>query len=133
MVETTSTTQAYVEREVGPALRHGIRQRCPSCGDGRIFSGYLRVADECASCGEELHHHRADDIPAYFTILVVAHIIGLALPFGSGYVMSAPVTFGIVLCVAVTVLSLLLLPPIKGMVVGLQWAKQMGGFGRRAG
>lgn len=122
-----------LERETGPALRHGLRGRCPNCGEGRIFAGYLKVADECASCGEGLHHHRADDIPAYLTILIVAHLVGFALPFGFDAMSSAPVTLALLLGGAATALSLLLLPPIKGMVVALQWAKRMGGFGRSAG
>lgn len=126
---TTATPASMSERETGLAIRHGLRQRCPSCGEGRIFAGYLRVADECAACGEELRHHRADDIPAYLTILIVAHVVGLALPFAFGYVATAPVTLGLVLCGATVGLSLLMLPPIKGMVVGLQWAKRMHGFG----
>ena len=129
---TTAAPAASLERDVGPALRHGLRQRCPNCGDGRIFTSYLKVVDECAACGEALHHHRADDIPTYFTILIVAHMIGLALPLGFGHLASAPVTFAIILCAGATALALLLLPRIKGMVVGLQWAKRMEGFGRPA-
>lgn len=117
------------ERETWTAMRRGLRQRCPSCGEGRVFSGYFRVADACDSCGEDLSHHRADDIPAYFTILIVAHLIGFALTFSFGYVASAPITLALVLCAAAVALCLLMLPPIKGMVVGLQWAKRMHGFG----
>ncbi len=126
---TIATPALRPERQIGPALRHGLRQRCPSCGEGRLFTSYLKVVDECAACGEALHHHRADDIPAYFTILIVAHMIGLALPLGFGHLASAPVTFAIILCAAATAAVLLLLPRIKGVVVGLQWAKRMDGFG----
>ena len=125
----TTAASGVSERETWTAVRHGLRQRCPSCGEGRVFSGYLRVADACASCGENLSHHRADDIPAYFTILIVAHLIGFGLTFSFGYVASAPVTLALVLCAAAVALCLLMLPPIKGMVVGLQWAKRMHGFG----
>jgi uncharacterized protein (DUF983 family) len=116
-------------RDVWRALRRGFGQRCPSCGRGSLFGKYLKVSDVCPSCGEELHHHRADDAPPYFTILVVGHIIvggllamerALAPP---GWVQAAvwlPLTL---------ILTLLLLPRVKGALIGLQWALYMHGFG----
>jgi uncharacterized protein (DUF983 family) len=116
-------------RDVWRALRRGFGQRCPSCGRGALFGKYLKVSDVCPSCGEELHHHRADDAPPYFTILVVGHIIvggllamerALAPP---GWVQAAvwlPLTL---------ILTLLLLPRVKGALIGLQWALYMHGFG----
>ena len=57
------------------AMRRGFAQRCPKCGKRTLFWKYLKVNDECPCCGEALHHHRADDAPAYFTIVVVGHFI----------------------------------------------------------
>ena len=57
------------------ALRRGFRGRCPACGEGRMFRAFLKVADHCPDCCEPLHHHRADDAPAYFVILIVGHLI----------------------------------------------------------
>ena len=57
------------------ALWRGFRGRCPACGEGRMFRAFLKVADECPHCGEELHHHRADDFPAYLVIVIVGHIL----------------------------------------------------------
>ena len=62
------------------AMRRGFAQRCPKCGKGTLFWKYLKVTDECPSCGEALHHHRADDAPAYFTIVVVGHFIVGGIP-----------------------------------------------------
>ena len=56
-------------------MLRGFGLRCPKCGEGRLFGSFLKVADRCPACGEELHHQRADDAPAYFTIVVVGHII----------------------------------------------------------
>ncbi len=47
--------------------------RCPACGEGRLFRAFVKVADRCNACGEDLHHHRADDFPAYLTIFMVGH------------------------------------------------------------
>jgi uncharacterized protein (DUF983 family) len=63
------------------AMLDGFRQRCPACGNGRLFGRYLKVNDTCPSCGEALHHQRADDAPPYFTILIVGHVVvGAILP-----------------------------------------------------
>ncbi|HKH34772.1 MAG TPA: DUF983 domain-containing protein, partial [Beijerinckiaceae bacterium] len=51
--------------------RRGLVGRCPACGQGRLFGRFLKVCDECPSCGAELHHHRANDLPPYLVILIV--------------------------------------------------------------
>lgn len=73
-------------------------------------------------------HARADDGPAYFTVLVVAHLVGFALHFLWSIWRMDPFTMTIVVSVLAVVLSLLLLPRFKGMMVGWQWAKRMHGF-----
>jgi uncharacterized protein (DUF983 family) len=116
-------------RPVGAAMWRGAALKCPACGRGRLFSAYLKVTDICPACGAELHHHRADDAPPYFTIVIVGHVIVagvLALERAAApaswvhFVIWIPLTL---------VLSLLLLPCIKGSLVGLQWANRMHGFG----
>ena len=57
------------------AIGRGLRGKCPACGEGRLFRAYLKVADNCPACGEELHHHRADDFPAYLVIIITGHIL----------------------------------------------------------
>lgn len=117
------------DRPLRPAMLAGWRRRCPNCGDGAMFSGYLKVADSCPVCGQELHHHRADDGPAYLTILIVGHLMApvMILMFETWrpdpWIMATTLIIG---CVA---LCLYLLPRIKGAIVALQWAKRMGGFG----
>ena len=56
-------------------LWNGLRGRCPNCGKGRMFRAFLKVADQCDVCGEELHHQRADDFPAYLVIIIVGHLV----------------------------------------------------------
>ncbi|MDZ4136398.1 MAG: DUF983 domain-containing protein, partial [Paracoccaceae bacterium] len=63
------------DRLLSPALMRGWRLRCPNCGSGPLLRGYLKVRDTCPVCGEALHHQRADDGPAYLTILVVGHVM----------------------------------------------------------
>ena len=117
------------ERPSWPALRRGFRRRCPRCGEGHLFEGYLKVADACPACGEVLKHHRADDGPAYLTILIVGHLVALAMHFVWVTFRPEPLVFATLLSVAAVGLSLWLLPRFKGAIVGYQWAHRMHGFG----
>ena len=73
--EQTGEQEALPKRKGWTALRRGFLGRCPNCGRGKLFRAFLKVADRCPDCGTELHHHRADDAPAYFVILIVGHIV----------------------------------------------------------
>src|SRR5690606_40509412 len=70
-----STVYIRPVRNLWSAMRRGALGRCPECGTGSVFVRYLKVAERCGQCGSELHHHRADDAPPYFTIFIVAHIV----------------------------------------------------------
>ncbi|MCZ0960659.1 DUF983 domain-containing protein [Paracoccus benzoatiresistens] len=111
-----------------PALLRGARLRCPRCGEGRMFSSYLKVAPQCGCCGLDLTPQRADDGPAYVVILIVAHLIGFSLPVMFDLLGDRPTMIAVVLGMASVVLSLAMLPPVKGMFVALQWFKGMHGF-----
>ena len=63
------------ETTIGTALWRGLRGQCPNCGEGRLFRKFVKVADACDRCGEDFHHHRADDFPAYLVIILVGHIV----------------------------------------------------------
>lgn len=115
-------------RNTTEAVLRGARCRCPACGEGNLFKAFLKVADTCPSCGEELHHHRADDAPAYFTISIVGHIIiGGVLLLERLYEPETWVHMALWLPLTL-ILSLALLPVVKGSLVGLQWAQRMHGF-----
>lgn len=110
-------------------MLRGWRRCCPNCGGGPLFAGYLKVRRSCASCGEELFHHRADDMPAWATILIVGKTVVLAmLTVETTWSPPAWMHWAAWPTVAL-LLTLLLLPRIKGAIVGMQWAMQMHGFG----
>lgn len=116
-------------RDVANALWRGACRRCPACGKGAMFRAYLKVADACPACRQELHHHRADDAPPYFTMLIVGHVlIGGVMSLERAMQPSMLVHAAVWLPLAL-VLCLALLPPVKGALVGLQWALRMHGFG----
>jgi len=125
----TLDTPAVAPRPLWRAISNGMRLRCPHCGKGHLFRSYLKVADSCDSCGEELYHHRADDFPPYISIFIVGHVIvGLILHFEIAYQDVAPWVYLVTMVPAAIILPLILLPSIKGAVVGLQWAQRMHGF-----
>lgn len=117
------------ERSTRDAIWRGLARRCPACGKGRIFDGYLHVVDECPACGEDLSHHRADDGPAYLTILVVGHIMAPLILIVFEVWRPAPLLLAGSFTAGCVALSLFLLPRLKGLIVGIQWAKRMHGFG----
>lgn len=123
------STQPVPSRDLWSAMLRGWRGRCPHCGEGRMFRAYVKVADHCPSCGEAFHHQRTDDAPAYFVILIVGHVI-VPIIFTVEVAFSPPYWVHAVLWLPLTIgMSLALLQPIKGALVGLQWALRMHGFG----
>jgi uncharacterized protein (DUF983 family) len=94
-----------------------------------MLRGYLQVRDHCPVCGEELHHQRADDGPAYLTILIVGHLMAPLILWAFVVYRPDPVILATVFTIGCVALSLYLLPRLKGVMVAIQWAKRMHGFG----
>ena len=122
------------DRNVWTSLKRGFLGRCPRCGEGRSFRAYLKVNDACPVCGEELHHQRADDAPPYVTMLIVGHVVlGAMLTFeiiGDSIPDWVQMIFWPSLAL---VMSVVLLPLIKGALIAYQWALRMHGFGDAVG
>ena len=116
-------------RDTWRATWTGFRGRCPNCGSGPILKGFLTVRNHCPACLEDFHHHRADDGPAYLTILIVGHIMAPALLAVFIAYRPEPLTLFTIFLVATVGLSLFLLPRLKGALVAFQWARGMHGFG----
>lgn len=123
-------TTEDAERPLMPAAMRGLKGKCPACGEDHLFRAFLKTVDSCAHCGEPMHHHRADDLPPYLAILIVGHIlVGLMIHLDMAWHIS-PMTYLLIMLPLGVVLPLALLQPLKGMVVGMQWAKRMHGFGK---
>jgi len=116
------------ERPVKPALLRGWKMLCPQCGTGPMMDGFLKVRDTCEVCSEDLHHHRADDGPAYVTILICGHILAPFLLIVFEAFRPDPLLMVVGFSIVFVAMALFLLPRIKGAFVGLQWAKRMHGF-----
>src|ERR1700761_3044040 len=121
-------TAAKDKRDVWTAMKRGFRGRCPRCGEGKLFRAFLKVDNTCSACGLDFTPHRADDLPAYLVIVIVGHIVvPLALMIETEY--SPPVWLQLAIYLPITLIaSLALLQPVKGGVVGIQWALKMHGF-----
>ena len=132
MMDEPSIVGVVVKAErddVRRAMWRGFRETCPRCGKGAMFTRYLKVSTRCDACGEDLSHHRADDAPPYFTMMIVGHVLVIGVAAIED--MWAPPTWvelAIWLPLA-TIMCLALLPRVKGAIVGLQWATRMHGFG----
>jgi uncharacterized protein (DUF983 family) len=122
--------QSAPRRELGSALWRGLIGRCPNCGEGHMFRAYLKVVDSCPVCREDLSQQRADDAPPYLTMLIVGHVVVAGVLAADEIWPNSPLWLSFIVWIWVTfVLSLLLLPRVKGALVGYQWALRMHGFG----
>jgi uncharacterized protein (DUF983 family) len=118
-----------IARPLWTAMKRGFLGRCPHCGEGKLFRSFLKTVDRCERCHEEMHHHRADDLPAYLVVVIVGHIVVGAF-MGVEATSTLSTWQHLAIWVPLTiVLALALLRPVKGAVVGLQWALYMHGFG----
>jgi len=121
-------TGTVEKRDVWTALKRGLRGRCPRCGKGKLFRAFLKVDDQCSACQLDFTPHRADDLPAYLVIVIVGHIVvPTILWIETDYSPSVPLQLSIYLPLTL-ILSLVLLQPVKGAVVAIQWALRMHGF-----
>ena len=117
------------KRDAVLAVRRGLFCTCPACGSGGLFKSFLKPVERCAACGEDMTHHRADDLPAYLVIVIVGHIVL------GGFMMTDlvwPASNWVHLAIwtpLTLILALGLIQPVKGAVIGLQWALRMHGFG----
>lgn len=129
IIENTQGPAPMASRSWAWSMLRGFLRRCPACGSGSIFSGFIAVRDNCSGCGEELHHQRADDAPPYFTIFIVGHIIIPLLLVVERLWQPDYLIHAAIWIPATLILTLLLMPAVKGSVIGLQWALRMHGFG----
>jgi uncharacterized protein (DUF983 family) len=107
-------------KQVQP-ISAGLRGRCPECGEGDLFAGFLKVAKRCGSCGADLSKADSGDGPAVFVMFVVGFIVvPLALVFEVA--LRPPIWLHMVVWLPLAAaLTLLLLRPFKGVLIALQF------------
>ena len=116
-----------LERRTWPAISRGLRLRCPSCGEGALFRGYLKPTANCAHCGEPFGHIRTDDIAPWLTILVVGHIV-VPLALFSEQTFAPPLWVSMTIWPLLAAIGMVLfLPRAKGATLGMMWSKRLTG------
>ena len=105
-------------------LAAGLMGRCPACGEGPLFDGYLKVAERCEACGFDLKRADAGDGPAVFVILIGGFLVAFAALF-TEIAVRPPIWVHLVLWLPLTVIvCLALVRPFKGVLVAAQFAHQ---------
>lgn len=108
----------------------GLMGRCPNCGEGRLFDGYLKVAARCEACGFDLARADSGDGPAVFVILIA----GFAVSFAALFVevtIRPPIWVHMIIWLPLTlILSLALVRPLKGVMLAAQFANKASEAGR---
>lgn len=120
-------TQPPLERPTFRSILRGLSHRCPSCGEGALYHGYLKAVGECERCGENFRGMRTDDAAPWLTMVIVGHII-VPLVLLSEKFFSPPTWVQMVVWIsAALILTLLCLPRAKGAILGIMWAKGLRG------
>jgi uncharacterized protein (DUF983 family) len=109
------------------AFGRGFRRRCPRCGEGRLVSGYLTMRERCERCGLGFEPYRADDAPAYFTILIVGHLIVAGVLLTEQFFHPESWVQMAIWLPMTLVATLLLLPFVKGAVIATIWNSRQEG------
>lgn len=117
------------KRSVWRAMYRGFSSRCPQCGTGKLFQHFGKSVAACEHCHETISHHRADDFPAYLNIFVVGHVVVPAFVIVERLVTWSPWLHLAIWVPLTIIMAVGLLQPIKGAVIGMQWANYMHGFG----
>jgi uncharacterized protein (DUF983 family) len=113
------------EKSIWRGICRGLAGRCPSCGEGRLFRGFLKIRLPCEVCAADNSIYPSDDFPPYLTILVVGHVVvPLLLGVDRVYPLSLAWEMSIWPLVA-GILCLLVLPRMKGATVGFCWAADL--------
>jgi uncharacterized protein (DUF983 family) len=101
------------------AILRGATGHCPACGQTRLFTAYLKVAASCTVCGAPLGLYPSDDAPPYITMLLVLHIIVPSLLILEQTTDMALWVYGAIFLPLAAILTVLLLPVVKGAMIGV--------------
>ena len=108
-------------KEFLPIIIRGIKLRCPCCGEGKLFSSYLKQVNNCVLCGESLGDIHAEDGPAWLTILIVGHLLAPFIIVFSSATNWPDWLSIIVWSILAIILVILILPIAKGFFIAIIW------------
>ncbi len=113
------------KRPTWPALKNGLMSRCPKCGTGRLYKGFIEQVEQCGHCGEPLRRYNVGLLLPFVMIMIVTHVIVfvmLEIELSGG---ATPGFYISVLVPISLVVPLILMRPVKGALIGLLWARQL--------
>ncbi len=117
----TPASKPTLKPALWAAIRKGLKSRCPDCGKGKLYRAYLKPVATCSECGHEWENVRADDGPAWATMLIVGHLIG---PIAVAMILNPvmPLWASLIVLPLITfAMCLTLLPAIKGAFMAILW------------
>lgn len=107
--------------KVALGVGRGIRLRCPACGEGHLFSSFLKVKG-CETCGSDNTIYPSDDAPPYLTLILIGHFV-VPFAFWAERVWAPAMWVHMAIWLPlITVVTLATLPFMKGTVIGFAWA-----------
>jgi len=109
-------------RTFGTALRRGAVGRCPNCGVGRLFNGYLTLHHSCGNCGQDFRAHAPAAGPAFMTIALLGLVTGPLVWTVAAILTPDRLVLMLVGLVMLPILAVVLLRVIKGAMLGYLWA-----------
>ncbi|MCP1471140.1 uncharacterized protein (DUF983 family) [Sphingobium sp. OAS761] len=125
---TDPLSDTVPDRPAMDAIKHGLRGRCPACGQGRLFARFLKPVSSCRQCGTRIDLHQADDFPAYIVILLLGHIL-VPLMIEVNAALAIPLGWQAVLWpLLAVILATAMIQPVKGAVIAFQWSRRLAGF-----
>ncbi|MEE4213409.1 MAG: DUF983 domain-containing protein [Parvularcula sp.] len=109
------------EHRIADPGKAAMNGRCPRCGQGHIFDGYLKLKPHCAVCGLDLAFADSGDGPAFF-VMSITGLITVVAAFIVRFVFNAPVAAALLIAVLIAVaVTFAVLRPAKGLLIGLQY------------
>jgi uncharacterized protein (DUF983 family) len=108
----------------------GALGKCPKCGEGPLFAGFLKVAPTCAACGLDLAKSDSGDGPAVFVIFIAGFIAAFGILFTEIFIRPPIWVEFVVWLPLAAVLCLALLRPLKGLMIAAQFANRASQAGR---
>jgi uncharacterized protein (DUF983 family) len=119
-----------VTRDGAAPFVAGVLGRCPNCGVGPLFGGFLKVAPLCSNCGFDLAKSDSGDGPAVFVIFIAGFVAAFGLLF-TEIAYRAPLWLeGLIWLPVAAALSVGLLRPLKGLMIAAQFANRASQAGR---
>jgi uncharacterized protein (DUF983 family) len=118
-------TDPVKPRPIWPAIRNGLRCKCPKCGKGKLFPGYIEQTAQCSVCGEPLDHYNVGLLLPFVVIMIVAHVLIFVMLEMELHGTPSPLIYLAVLVPLSLIIPLLILPSVKGAIIGILWARNL--------